>query len=267
LDTVDFESVIHALEGGAIVSKAYGDDERHDLFRSEIEKIKLQLVHAIRKTHPSHREEISEQFESSRLFLNNFIKYFTLNYDLLLYWIQLDTKSYKDGFGLGKEENGFRGPFKADAYCNTYNIHGGLHLFLDQVGEVQKILMGDSGVIDAIAAAITEHGRLPLYVAEGTWQAKLAKINSVGYLRSCLSKLGECGGDMFILGHSANESDSHIYNTLFRSNIEHIYFGIYEPNEDKIREFDARLSKFQKSNGSNIQYTFYNSGSANIWKS
>jgi hypothetical protein len=50
--------------------------------------------------------------------LSSFGKVFTLNYDLLLYWVILGRQQFADGFGLGTESNGFRGPFKTSARCN-----------------------------------------------------------------------------------------------------------------------------------------------------
>lgn len=263
--TVDFEAVIRALEEAARVEVAYEHSDQADQFRADADRLREQLVHAIRTIHPAHREDIEGAFPSSRAFLKNFSTYFTLNYDLLLYWIQLNTKDYNDGFGLGSEAGGFRGPFKSEAYCNTYNLHGGLHLFMDDVGDVQKRVMGQSGIIDAIAETITEQKLLPLYVAEGTWQAKLAKINSIAYLRYGLDRLRNCSGNIFIFGHSAHDTDTHIYTALFSSNIEHLYFGLYKPNDDSVRSYDAQLSRFQKLSKKNIQYSFYDAQSANVW--
>lgn len=263
--TGDFEAVIRALEEAAQVEDAYENEAQANQFRSDADRLREQLVGAIRTIHPAHREDIEPHFESSRAFLKNFATYFTLNYDLLLYWIQLDTKGYTDGFGLGIEAGGFRGPFKPGAYCNTYNLHGGLHLFLDEIGDVQKRLMGHTGIIDAIAQSITQQKRLPLYVAEGTWQAKLKKINSIAYLRHCLDKLRASGGNVFICGHSAAENDSHIYTSLFSSNIEHLYFGVYKPSEDRLKGIDSELAKYQKLGAKGIPYSFYDAESANVW--
>ncbi len=265
LGTYDFESVVRALEDAGLVEKTYGNDPQAETFQVDADRLREALVHAVRETHPAHREDIAEQIPSCVLFLKNFSKLFTLNYDLLLYWVQLEAAGeFKDGFGLGTEAAGFLGPFKESAYCNTYNLHGGLHLFKTVEGEVEKRLMGPSGVIDAIASTITEGKRLPLYVAEGTSQAKLAKINSVPYLRHCYDQLADREGSFFIYGHSADQNDAHIYRALFKSEIEHIYFFIHRPTAD-LNAIDGELARYKRLFASGVDYSFVDSESARIW--
>ncbi|MET4633275.1 hypothetical protein ABIE08_001188 [Kaistia defluvii] len=182
-----------------------------------------------------------------------------------MYWIQLDTKSYTDGFGKAKEEAGFRKSYDPTAYCNTFNLHGGLHLFLGYVGDLHKRVKGASGIIDAIADTITREKRLPLYVAEGTSRAKLAKINSVPYLRHCYEKLMACTGNVFVFGHSASANDAHIYSALFGSKIEVLYFGVYKPTDESVRLIESQLSMFQKLHKRKVDYVLYDAGSANVW--
>src|SRR5580693_372543 len=112
-----------------------------------------------------------------------------------MYWITLeDTRRFQDGFGLGDEENGFLGPFKVAAHCNVHYLHGGLHLFLADDGEIEKRLKRAQGLIEAITGTIANERRLPLYVAEGTSIAKLRKINSNKYLTYCSDKLRRATG-------------------------------------------------------------------------
>jgi hypothetical protein len=95
-------------------------------------------------------------------FLAQFDTIFTLNYDLLLYWVILaNTTQFQDGFGLAEDRKGFRCTFKMDAYCNVFNLHGGLHLFKTEDDLVEKRIDQGSGVIDAIASTITNGRRLP----------------------------------------------------------------------------------------------------------
>ena len=236
LGTVDFERVVKTLEDASVVERAYGNDVHSDA---------LVIPNCVK-------------------FLTPFENVFTMNYDLLLYWVTLGAKKFNDGFGLGTEENGYLGPFKEGAYCNVYNVHGGLHLFQRPDGDVEKRLMGPSGVIDAIAQAITAGKRFPVYVAEGTSLAKLRKIDSIPYLRYCYETLRASSGPFFIYGHSADPNDAHIYDTLFRSNIAHLYFCIHQPSA-KIADIDGELARYQKRNGSKIGYTFVDSESVHVW--
>jgi hypothetical protein len=151
LDTYDFEAVIRALEDASLVEFAYGEKDRSDQFEIDAVRVRESLVHAIRKTHPMHREVIADVIPSCVQFLKLFDTVFTLCYDLLLYWVILsDTKTFQDRFGLGIDRGGFRGPFRIDAYCNVFNLHGGLHLFKTELGYVEKRLMGRTRVIDEL---------------------------------------------------------------------------------------------------------------------
>ncbi len=264
LDTVDFERVVKALEDAAVVERSYENNVHSDELVVDASRLREALVHAVRGTHPGHREDIEDIIPSCVEFLKPFKNVFTMNYDLLLYWVILGEMNFNDGFGLGVEEDGFLGPFKETAYCNIYNLHGGLHLFRKSDDKVEKRLMGKSGVIDAIAKTITEGRRFPVYVAEGSSSAKLSRINSIPYLKHCYETLKVSTGSFFIYGHSADPNDSHIYDALFRSKIEHLYFCIYQPSAD-VAEIDGELARYRRRNKSKIDYTFVDSESVRVW--
>jgi hypothetical protein len=266
LGTNDFESVIRALEDASVVEAAYKNPPRSKTFKDDAERLRTALVQAVRATHPANRDDIADAIPSCLRFLRLFDRIFTLNYDLLLYWVILgDTKAFQDGFGLGQEANGFRGPFRPDAHCNVYNMHGGLHLFRTETGEVEKRLMGSTGVIDAIAETITQDKRLPIYVAEGTSIKKLRKINSTPYLGHCYDRFSSSRGCFFVYGHSADQNDAHIYRALFTSQIEHLYFCIHLPTAD-VNAIDGELARYKALHGSQLQYSFVDSESAQVWK-
>jgi len=265
LGTFDFELVIRALEDAGLVEATYGNEAQADRFQGDANRLREALVHAVRTTHPGHREDIEGQIPSCVRFLKHFKAIFTLNYDLLLYWVLVDADTFSDGFGLGTEANGFRGPFMEQAYCNIYNVHGGLHLFKRADGDVEKRIRGPSGVIDAIATSITEGKRLPLYVAEGTSSAKLGKINSVPYLRHCYDQLSDSAGNFFIYGHSASQNDAHIYRALFTSrDLNHLYFFIHQPTAN-LQAIDGELARYQRLYASHVDYIFVDAESARVW--
>jgi len=267
LNTYDFESVIKALEDAAVVEEVYGQSDRSKLFRDDADRLRKVLVHAIRTTHPAHREDIADVIPSCLRFLRCFERIFTLNYDLLLYWVALDeTRKFWDGFGLGEEVSGFRGPFRTNAQCNIFNLHGGLHLFRTLTGEVEKRLMGPTGVIDAIAETITRDKRVPILIAEGTSNAKMSKISSTPYLKHSYDRLSASKGCCFIYGHSAHQNDAHIYRALFTSQMDHLYFCIHTPTAD-VRVVDGELARYKALHGSRLEYSFVDSKSAQVWDS
>lgn len=177
----------------------------------------------------------------------------------------LENGGLTDGFGLGTTKGSFRGPFTKSAYCRAFNLHGGLHLFDDGSGEMSKALDAGDGVIATITGAIENKKRLPVYVAEGTSLQKMRKINSSAYLRHCYDQLREVDTAVFIYGHSADPNDEHIYKAIFESKATHVYFGIYQSGNEKIKIFNGQLSMYQKKWGSDKSYSFYESESAMAW--
>lgn len=265
LKTVDFERVVKALEGASEVETAYGNKDHAEQLIKDANRLREALVHAIRGTHPAHRQEIEDVIPSCVAFLSSFEEVFTLNYDLLLNWVSLSDEAHlTDGFGLGEKRNGFQGPFKTDAYCRVYSLHGGLHLFRNG-SDVEKRIAGANGVIDAIAQTITAGKRFPLYVAEGTSPAKMERIKTNNYLSHCYEKLGASTGSFFVFGHSADPNDAHIYNALFRSKITHLYFCVHQSTDEKIKAISGELARYKERAGSKVDYTFVDSESARVW--
>ena len=265
LGTVDFEAVVRALEGAVLVERAYGNSAHADEIEADAQKVREALVAAVNSTHPTHRENLTLKYVSSAAFLAHFSTVFTLNYDLLLYWVNLEKLALKDGFGLGKPNGTFHGPFSEEAYCHIYNLHGGLHLFENGAGEIMKAIDVGAGVISAITDAIAKSRRFPVYVAEGTSAQKMRKINSVAYLRHCYDTLWLNSAVTFVYGHSADENDAHIYRAIFGSGTKHLYFGVYQLTEDKLKALNGLLAKYQRTAGSSAGYTFFESRSAKVW--
>lgn len=265
LNTADFELVIRALEDAAIVELAYGNDAHADELKAHAQEAREALIQAVKATHPEHRADLAHLYESSAAFLANFETVFSLNYDLLLYWSNLEALNLTDGFGLAEVLAGgrLRSPFREDAYCSLFNLHGGLHLF-ESDDELMKAIDTGDGVVETVARIIRD-GRLPLYVAEGTSSQKERKVNAVPYLRHCFAKLWETPDVLFVYGHSAAENDAHVYRGVFGANRPHVYFGVYQPTEQKLTALDGELARYQHLGGMNVPYSFYDAESAHVW--
>lgn len=265
LETLDFEAVVRSLEAAVMVERAYGNDPHAEELLADAQRVREALVEAVNSTHPTHRSDLGPKYTNSASFLENFSTVFTINYDLLLYWVNLEKRLLSDGFGLGSLSGAFHGPFMEEAYCHLYNLHGGLHLFDDGIGGIMKAVDTGTGVISTITDTIGKKGRFPIYVAEGTSAQKMKKINSVAYLRHCYETLRRNAAALFVYGHSADENDAHIYRAIFGSEAKHIYVGIYRPDDAKLKSLDGLLAKYQKSVGSSIDYSFFDSESAKVW--
>ncbi|NNG03492.1 MAG: DUF4917 family protein [Inquilinus sp.] len=265
LNTVDFEAVVRALEHAALVEGAYGEDERARALGADATQLREALIHAVREVHPGIRFDVPEQQQTACAeFLSNYSKVFTLNYDLLLYWVVLHgaRDHHSDGFGLGEANGGFR-KFSEDAHCSVYFLHGALHLFLDQQQDTEKRIVTGATIIDDITDTIRTGQRLPLFVAEGTSGQKQRKINSVPYLRYCYDQLGELEGSLFVLGHSADENDRHVYSAIENSDVERLYFFVHEP-EDNLATIREKLAVFRERNR-NVAVQYIDAAEANVW--
>lgn len=63
-------------------------------------------------------------------------------------------------------------------------------------------------------------------------------------------------------GHSADDNDAHIYRAVFSSDIKQVYFGVFQPTEQKLKMLSGRLAKHRELGGMNIEFTFYDAASA-----
>jgi len=263
LQTFDFESVVIALESAAIIETAYGDKDRSKQFSDDATKVRDALIHAVREVHPGVHFDLPEpQRKACGTFLKNFETVFTLNYDLLLYCVIVESQSHSDGFGLGEEKNGFR-TFQTGANCSLYYLHGALHLFLDDLSATQKRILNGTTIIGDITETI-RGGRLPLFVAEGSTLQKVHKIFSVPYLKHCYEMLQSIKGNLFIFGHSLDENDSHIYDAICRSKeIKKLFFCVHKP-VDNLKAIEEKLAKY-KVRRKDIEFFYIDAALVKVW--
>lgn len=265
LHTVDFEQVMQALQHAAQIEDAYGEADRATVFRNDATAVREALIHAVREVHPGISFDIPQvQRDRCGTFLRNFNSIFTLNYDLLLYWVILKMGGgvFTDGFGLGSTDGGFR-TFSPQAMCNTYYLHGALHLFLGPKRETLKRIVTTGAIIDEIARTIRDRGQLPLFVAEGSSTQKMARINSVPYLRNAYDKLKDLNGSIFVHGHSVAENDFHLYNAIFSSDVDKMFFCVHRPDEN-LQGIRERLAPFSVRNDE-IEVIYVDSATVQIW--
>lgn len=89
LNTTKFEEVMNALRKAAKLIELYDKKSKlTDQFKKDADGLREVLVNAIASNHPSNPGVITQnQFISCRTFLRNFNSFYTMNYDLLLYWV------------------------------------------------------------------------------------------------------------------------------------------------------------------------------------
>jgi hypothetical protein len=117
------------------------------------------------------------------------------------------------------------GPFSENADCHVFNLHGGLHLFQDSLGDMMKAIHRGDGVIATITNAISVDRRFPVYVAEGTSGQKCGK-SIPSPICAIATTFRENDAPVFVYGHSADQNDAHVHRAIFMSGAEHLYFGV-----------------------------------------
>ena len=288
LGTHDFETVINALDVAAavtnILSVRLGNAKE---FRQVVEEVKLLLIEALEQHHPKRPGNIKqEELWNCRKFLSHFLCesnkgcVFSVNYDLLLYWIVMQENKNSggidlrkgDGFGRVTDRNGKEVlAWKGGSYSKPTDfwfLHGALHLFQDGRFVCKKSSKEtNKTLIEQVRDALTE-GDFPLFVAEGDSDKKLEKIRNSRYLRRGLEKLRknakQKNSSFFVFGHSISESDDHILQCLREGRFRDLYVSIFEG--DKIVQSRAEKLVEERGDQHPLRVNFFDSASASVWK-
>ncbi len=289
IKTFDFEYVMRLLRHTSLVLPLYQkDDEIIKKINEDYEKLKEILIEAIATNHPNSPDEITDaQYDSCKNFLIHFEAIYTINYDLLLYWVILkfiNEINLNDGFHdphsgvledeYIQEDYVSRSPGDASPFKLNY-IHGALHLY-DAQHQTRKFCWSRTGIKlkDQILSALNK-GMFPLFVSEGNTESKMTKINHSEYLSKALKSLGSIGGSLFVFGMGFKENDHHIMHEIAESSISDLYVSIYgkiESSDNKqlvvnvekmISQRDELVKRKKRRN--KLRVIYYSAESANVW--
>lgn len=264
-DTYDFEKIMKNIESTKTICSIYKvDSKKIKQFESDIENIKNSLIKVISETHPTSSRCINdEQYKKAKSFIVQFNKIFTLNYDLLLYWIinkyEIPPTGYykNDGFNSDIWENA--------EMQDVFFLHGALHLY-DTGSDIKKHKFNcrkNSVIIDYVQNNLKK-GKFPLFVSEHSPEKKLIQIKHNTYLTHCFESLKELDGTLFIHGHSMDTKDKHIFDQIKKSNIDQIFISIFgDKNSEQNKNTIADAHKFLETN--KIKIEFYDAATAPIW--
>lgn len=171
-ETVDFERVIRSLRVAARMANFYGttDPSLATRFGADADHLKDILAATLAKKHPNNVGDISDaEYRSARDFLAGFDHFFTLNYDLLLYWALMQETEpmidHNDGFSSDPDDGDAPwvvwNDYRQDGQT-VYFVHGGLHLYA-QGATLRKLTFSRTGValVDQIRDQLDD-GAFPL---------------------------------------------------------------------------------------------------------
>ncbi|EGQ7791350.1 TPA: DUF4917 family protein [Vibrio cholerae] len=249
----DFELVHQKLNNAIDVIALY--DPKSDLtseLQSQIQHLREQLVIAVSNSHPSafttdcspkKERQRKKRVEKCRTFLGNFDNVFSLNYDLLLYWVRCFENKHlgKDSFSRFDDEL----VFSPDENANFFFPHGSLFLYRDGVGATKSRSSRANPILARLERNI-ENGVFPMCVSEGTGEQKLEAIKNNYYLHYAYNRIKECEGTIFTFGCSFLDSkDDHIIKAMLQSPAAKIVVGEFKPSKKNYHRLELAFEHCQ----------------------
>ncbi|EPS0664204.1 DUF4917 family protein [Vibrio parahaemolyticus] len=245
---LDFELAHQKLNNAISVMKTYGaSEESLSMLEDEICYLKEQLVVAVSNSHPTsfnflEDRTLIKKIRNCRDFLQSFDEIYSLNYDLLLYWLRCFEYPYigRDSFtSIEPDEDHI---FSIDDKANVYFPHGALFIYRRGCS-ASKIRSFKEAPILSVVSENIRNGRLPMCVSEGTGEQKKAVINNNEYLSFCYNRLATLSGELFTFGCSfLDGKDDHIIEAILRSNVTRVVVGDYNANEDSALRLHHQFS-------------------------
>ena len=291
--TNNFERVLNQLSEGEWLAGQYDLDAGR--MGADREAVKAALIEAIAAVHPENLWDLEQaNVQVIGDILSEFGIIATVNYDLILYWVLLnymdDIKRpyrFEDGFRPSDANDGglnFVGvPANQDGSIRKGTVcylHGALH-FARAGGRIVKRRWGlRNGSLVTQAREAIKDDDPPLFVAEGTWEAKREQIASSAYLAWALEQIGFMRGALFTYGWAMNEQDRHILEAIHANpRLKAIYVGVFDENESKdglslrarakgLQEMPRELRTYNNRKfAPPIDVKFYDARSLVFWKS
>lgn len=269
----DFEIVHQKLNNAISVVRQY--DDRNQLFETllgEVQVLRDQLVAAVARSHPpslnrecttEEKSDITQMVNNCRSFLSKFDKVFSLNYDLLLYWVRCFNNSF-----LGTDcfdKDGSKLAFTPDDDAQFLFPHGALFIYRDGYS-ARKLRSSKSNPILSRVEDNIGNGIFPMCVSEGTGAQKLAAIESNEYLSFCYGKIKKCEGTVFTYGASFSDGkDDHIIEAIIQSPATRIIVGEFKPSEGGKHRLLHRFNEAMEDMSKKKDVIVADTSNADIW--
>lgn len=286
-NTDDFEKIIKLLNDYIKVEKILNPTKEHSELKAEIEQLKQHLVETITNNHPDTANSLSQsEYQHACNFIKDYNRIYTLNYDLLLYWVVMNLLSHKEAPNLSSALNindGFKTPINRDeiyvsfenegsSQLGIFYLHGALHLF-DNRDEIIKLTFSKTDIpLKQQIKSNLDKEVYPVFISEGTSSEKKEKIIHNAYLNHCYRSLRCISGNLVIFGTLLKMNDQHIQEAICHNKCENIYIGLFEPKTERkvLVPFIEKLLKNPIHHGAGKKATprnikFFDSRSVDIW--
>lgn len=293
--THDFESILHKLLQAWTVNQSLSIDNQQ--IAIAYNSCRSALIEIIQKIHPQYNEIEDNVLDKTAIFLNNFKRIITLNYDLILYWsiYRGNLPRYDSNGNILEEGNLFKDGFidkvNGDKCFNhdwgfleephktrkksilIFYLHGNLslaNLIKDKIYELDvKITSPDNTHLEAIFEKWKSENYSPLFVCEGEEKNKLTSIKNSNYLSIVYyDVLSRVGDSIAFYGFNFNEQDNHIISRLGdisrKYPIRNIAISVYRDGSEE--NYMQRVSQLVNNKiGRNIEVDFFDSRSKDCW--
>lgn len=279
LGTTDFEVMIRALRQAAVVVQVYLSGKGKGVSKqllADSEALRELLARTIAQNHPDRPRDVTlAQYTACKAFLGNFENIYTVNYDLLLYWVLMQDEVEPeivcdDGFRQpdGGEQDYVTWDVQKTNSQNIHYLHGALHIF-DAGHEVQKFTWRNTQIalVDQIRAALASD-RFPLFVAEGKADEKLNRIQHSGMLNRAYRSFSAIGGNLFVFGLSFAGNDEHLLKLLDKKGPRCIYVSLFGKHDsDANKRIIRRASQIRERRPQKnpVDVIFYDAKTAKVW--
>lgn len=277
--TTDFELILYKLHQAIQVNERLGIDS--DTIKLSYADCQNSLIRTIAEIHPKRNQVNDVKLINAAKFLTNFRMIFTLNYDIILYWIteiatnppedhkkKFEKYFFMDCFCGGKQDTTGDCLFdhnwrarrekeieKGKTVSVFFYIHGNITLAkLNNVNEV-KITSPKGSHLDKILKCWeNEHFNYkPLFIAEAKKEQKIELIQSSDYLSNVYwDALSDIQNTLVIYGWSMGKQDFHILERIKAINdkrklpeqLERIAVSIHQSDEESQRRILGTLRNF-----------------------
>lgn len=241
------------------------------------------FANAIADVHPYSPSEICPHaLTAGGHFFHRFSSVSTTNYDLLLYWAQVETigdydrnNRLGDGFQPYRDGN----PLLTDRLIFNRRttrrpivryLHGAFHLSTADGNTIKYQHTLKRGTIMQQARVAILSGYLPLIVSGGDSAAKTRLIDRDEYLHWAYLGFSQISGALFIHGFGFNETDRHIADAISNNlELSHLYVGVFsgasDSERDTLRRVVSQLQDERASTTSPLSVSFYRSETAPLW--
>lgn len=281
LGTTDFEHVLLACWHAYLVNSALATPNHN--IEQAYNDVRNALIDAVHQIHPTPGH-VASSMPSVGSFASQFATVVTVNYDITFYWAMQEFNNrngqwFKDSFIRGffdPDWQGYRQPYgTAKGATLVFYAHGSLALARDRYGVETKLTAsslapgGQSPLLNTITDRWMAGSHVPLFVSEGTSEAKITSIRRSAYLSTVYDHvLPALGGAAVVYGLDFSENDRHLLKALnLRGTPPGLLavsvFGALSPTEQEA--FCLRVKSVITHHLPNTDVVFYDSSSRGCW--